>query len=617
MTDVADIVSGLARLLVEKSPLNWLRAYGWILPKTKKLEKIRPNPLQERVAEVTEYMLDHGLPVRILIYKPRQKGSSTVSMAWLDWFIKRYQHNGYLVGNQLDNCDNLWKILKTYNENDEYDWGFTTEVLAKTAAYGNGATAKWATAKNAESGRSATIGAMVLTEIARWAEGGDGKVQDAGKVFSSVLGGVPKLANTLVIAESTVRGGSGLFYEQWQCAKTLEQVKAGDYEHGDFVKIFMPWYVFEDSFIKCRDAAEEQGIRDGSTAINEEERQRELEWMTKYKLQPGHVKYMRMRLKECDFDPEERDREEPTTVESGFYAAQPSYFNKTSLTYLRTEAELSKKDITRGIFEWNAQKQDVAFLTAQESERPPWVVLERPQYGHRYIMGVDNCRGVAIDDKDDTDNHAAVVLRDGYFDANDGRWRAPKVVAVLRHRYRLDVDIFAEEIAKAAKYYGGCLVVPEANNDGGLIKFLRDLQVHLYERQKPATEKEDQKKTGKFGIWTSDNGDGLGMRSQFLGSLRRAVRRLEYEGEGIEIPFEHLVEEMAHFATNLKTGKAEALPGHHDDFVMALAFAYELRALGTVMSRPTRETQLPRDMQRILDIERKMRAAVGGGAHRI
>jgi len=264
-----DIVAGFARLLIEGSPTNWLRQYGYILPKTKKLQRLVPNPLQDKVGGVIAYMLEHKLPVRILIYKPRQKGSSTISMGVFDWWCKRYGHNGYLVGNQLDNCDNLWKILKTYNENDGYDWGFTTEVLAKTAAYGCGATAKWATAKNAESGRSATIGALVMTEIARWAEGDDGKVQDAGKVFSSLLGGVPKLPDTLVIAESTVRGGSGLFYEQWQEAKTLEQVKSGDYEYGDFVKIFMPWYVFEDSFIPCRDAAEEQGIRDGSTALNE------------------------------------------------------------------------------------------------------------------------------------------------------------------------------------------------------------------------------------------------------------------------------------------------------------------------------------------------------------
>lgn len=614
------LADSLHRLLIEGNPMHWLREYGWIVLKNKKLVKIQPNPLQEKLGEITEYMLNHGLPVRILIYKPRQKGSSTGSMGWKDWFMKRFGHNGYLVGNQLDNCDNLWKILKTYNENDGYDWGFTTEVLAKSASYGNGATGKWATAKNAESGRSATIGALVMTEIARWAEGENGAVRDAGKVFSSLLGGVPKEANTLVIAESTVRGASGVFYEQWQQAKTFEQLKAGDYEWGDFIKIFMPWYVFADSFIPCKDAMEEQGIHDGTTALNDEERKRELEWLTKYKLKAGHIKYMRMRLRECDYDPEERDREEPTTVESGFYSSQPCFFNKNSLRMLDGEAMLDMKNLSRGILEWDDEKlrREVAWSTISEEERPPWMLLDRPLVGLRYIIGVDNCRGIAVEDgKDDTDNHAAVVLRDGYFDKESGEWRPPRVVAVLRPKYRLDVDVFAEELAKMSKFFGGCMVVPEANNDGGLIKFLRDLQVPIYERKKPATEKEDQKPTGKFGVWTSDNGDGNGMRSEFLGNLRRAVRRLDYEGEGIQIPFAHVLDEMTHFAINLKNGKAEALPGHHDDFVMALAFAYHLRSLGTVMSRPVRETQLPRELQRFVEIEKRLRAGVARGAHRI
>jgi hypothetical protein len=187
---------------------------------------------------------------------------------------------------------------------------------------------------------------------------------------------------------------------------------------------------------------------------------------------------------------------------------------------------------------------------------------------------------------------------------------------VLRPRYRLDVDVFAEELSKISAWYGNCLVVPEANNDGGLIKFLRDLSVPLYERTKAATEKEDQKKLGKFGVWTSDDGQGQGMRSQFLTSLRRAVRRLEYDGEGIDIPFEHVVDEMSTFATNLKNGKVEALPKKHDDFVLALAFAYELRALGSIMQRPARETELPPEFRRIIEAENRIRAKLQG-AHRI
>ncbi len=614
----------MERLLIEANPMFWLNRYGHIRLKNKSLVKIEPNPLQRRVGTIIRYMLEHKLPVRLLIYKPRQKGSSTMSMACMDWFIKRFQHNGYLVGNELDNCDNLWGILRTYNENDGYDWGFPVDIKTKVADYGNGARAKWATSKNAESGRSATIGAMVCTEIARWAEAGQGKVRDAGKVFSGLMGGVPKEPNTLVIAESTVRGASGVFYEQWQTAKTFEQLKAGDYEWGDFIKIFMPWYVFADSELPVSDK-EAASILDGSSAINEEERIREMELLTRYRLKPGHIKYFRMRLKECDWDTEERDREEPTTEESGFHSSAPCFYNKTSLRLLHAQAQMLASKIRKGSLCWDDERQrtGVAFMPGTEEERPLWWFGpdddDMPTVGLRYTIGIDNARGVAVDEAGkDPDCHAVVVMREEYHNQTTNQLRPARVVACLRPKYRGEIDMLAEEISKLAKFYGDALCIPEANNDCGLIAAMKKLGVRIIERPKPPTDVDDQASTGKLGIWTSDSGDGAGMRSQFLNSLQTAVRRMNYQQEGIEIPFLHIVEEMQTFAVNLKTGKAEALPQKHDDFVMALTFAYHLRKRGYIMPIPARQRQLPREMQRLLDIEQRARSwASGGGAHAI
>lgn len=621
----SDFSAAVERVLTESNPMRWLEKYGKIRKKNKSLESITPNPLQHRVGAIIQYMLEHKLPVRILIYKPRQKGSSTMSMACMDWFIKRFGHNGYLVGNELDNCDNLWGILRTYNENDGYDWGFATEIKTKVADFGNGARAKWATSKNAESGRSATIGCMVCTEIARWAEAGAGKVRDAGKVFSGLMGGVPKEPNTLVIAESTVRGASGVFYEQWQSAKTFEELQAGNYEWGDFIKVFMPWYVFEDSFLECN-ATEAQGILDGSTALNEEERMRELELLTRFRLKPGHIKYFRMRLKECDWDPEERDREEPTTEASGFHSSQPCFFNKTMLRLMRAQADSQAHRLRRIILEWDdiRQRSAVSYTLATEEDRPLWLLGgeadDVPTPGCRYSIGVDNSRGLAVDEAGkEPDCHAVVVTRDGFLDQRTNEWRPPRIVCALRAGYRGDIDLLAEEVSKVSKWYGGALVIPEANNDCGLIAALRRLGVNIIERTRPATEVEDQKPTGEYGIWTSDDGKGAGMRSEFLNSLQSAVRRMHYSQEGFEIPFPHIIGEMETFAINLKTGKVEALPKKHDDFVMALAFAFHLRKRGTIMRENVVSTPVGREIQRLMDIEARLRGGLlaGGGAHQI
>lgn len=614
------------RLLIEGNPICWLDNYGVIHTKkvTKddsefagtKLRRFRANPLQNRLAEIVSYMLAHKLPVRILVYKPRQKGASTGSMGIADWFIKKFGHNAYLCGNSMDNCDNLFGILRTYNEHDRYDWGFSTDVQSRVAMYGNGAKFKWATAKNAESGRSAQIGVLVMTEIARWAED-DGKVRDAGKVFSSLMGGVPKEPDTLVIGETTVRGASGVFYEQWQTAKTFEQLKAGDYEWGDFIKVFMPWYVFEDSSLPCT-VEEAARIRDGLDCLNEQEKITEQNLLRRFKVTPGNIKYFRMRLKECDYDPEERDREEPTTEESGFFATQACYFNKGNLGRMRQWAESQQKEIKRGVLEWDDKtlRTSVAWSPATIEDRPLWLMLDRPEMGRRYSIGVDNSRGLATDKESDC--HAVVVIRDGYLDKDKG-WQPPRVVATLVPGCRIDIDLLAEEVAKMARFYGRALVIPEANNDCGLISWLRKLHVRIYERERPATDKDDQQPTGKLGFWTSDDGQGQGVRSEILSELRSVVRKMLLENaEGLEIPFLHILDEMEHFTINPNTGRAEALDKHHDDFVMALAFAFFLKAKGTMLAGEAGQSLLPPDVRGMLREQAQAQLMKRGtGAHRI
>jgi hypothetical protein len=618
-------LDALQRLIIERNPVAWLDSYGWIETKKvdpttgSKLRRFQANPLQERLAEVVDYMLQNSLPVRILIYKPRQKGSSTGSMGIADWFIKRFGHKGYLCGNELSNCRNLWDILRTYNLHDDYDWGFGADVQASSAKYGNGGSFHWATAKNAESGRSATLGVLVMTEIARWAED-DGAVRDAGKVFSSLMGAVPLEPNTLVIGETTVRGASGVFYDQWSRAKTLEQVQAGDYEYGDFVKVFMPWYVFDDSKLPVTEV-EAAKIRDGLDCLNERERTTELELMRRYRCTPGNIKYFRTRLKACDYDPEERDREEPTTEESGFFAAAACFFNKGNLARMRAEAELAQRDNQYGVLEWDHKdkRTAAAWVPAMAEDQPLWLLNERPVIGRRYTVGVDNSKGIAlVKGEKETDCHAVTVVRDGYLCRDSGSWVRPKVAACLVPKCRVDIDVLAEEIAKMAKFYGDCLVVPEANNDAGLIMCLRRLNVRVWEREKPATDKEDQRPMGKLGMWTSDDGMGQGTRSALLGELRSAVRKLLMDGEGLDIPFHHIIDELEHFAVNTNTGRAEALSGWHDDFVMALGFAFFLRSRGTTMEPSAMSAVMPPDVMAMMRLQQMQGTPMGGGgAYRV
>jgi len=118
-------------------------------------------------------------------------------------------------------------------------------------------------------------------------------------------------------------------------------------------------------------------------------------------------------------------------------------------------------------------------------------------------------------------------------------------------------------------------------------------------------------------VWTSDDGMGQGTRSAFLGELRSAVRKHMMDGEGIDIPFLHILDELEHFAVNPNTGRAEALDKWHDDFVLALSFAYFLRGRGTVLAPPSLSQILPPDVRAMLAQEQRERSGIAHGAHRI
>jgi hypothetical protein len=109
------------------------------------------------------------------------------------------------------------------------------------------------------------------------------------------------------------------------------------------------------------------------------------------------------------------------------------------------------------------------------------------------------------------------------------------------------------------------------------------------------------------------------VRSEILSELRSVVRKMLLENaEGLEIPFLHILDEMEHFTINPNTGRSEALDKHHDDFVMALAFAFFLKAKGTMLSGEVGQSLLPPDVRGML--QEQMQAQIlkrGHGAHRI
>jgi hypothetical protein len=68
----------------------WFEVYGTILNRAGELIRPTANSFQARVFKVYRWCRDNQKPCRIIILKPRRKGSSTVSLALCYTHLRNY-----------------------------------------------------------------------------------------------------------------------------------------------------------------------------------------------------------------------------------------------------------------------------------------------------------------------------------------------------------------------------------------------------------------------------------------------------------------------------------------------------------------------------------------------
>ncbi len=623
MTDYADSPDMMDQVAVRRRPGAWFEGYGHIIDKagnecgvlSQDGKPLKANYLQRKLFEIAQWCLDNNEPCRLLVYKPRQKGCSTGTMGLCYWWTRRQRASALLMGGQYSQVENLWGILGHYAARDTFDWGHDMVVNTESAECGNGSKWAWETARDPEAGRSGTYQVALLTEVARWSEQG---VSNASKVLNGVQNCVPKQPGTLVILETTVKGGFGVFYQKWVGDKeknipgavTFEEYKRGKRGNG-WIKVFAPWFAFEDSWLECRDVEEAAAIMDGVGAISESEAMDERDMTRKFKLKAQQLKYWRnVLIDECQRDPDNRDREYPSTPEAGFKSTMPSRFSRLGLQRLKAEAERTRDKVRRIVLDdpGRSGRRYVPHEVMTESEAD-FLIYEDPQPGYRYVLAADLAAGAEITEEGERDCQAMVVLRDGFIDTNRGIWVKPKIVATCKPGCRVDQIPFAEMAWRLSCYYGKCLIVPEANYDRGFIRTLRQKGAHIYERERAATEKEQHKPTKKYGFLTK-GGEGESQRGWCIEQLAKAIREWDVAGSGIDIGALHVLSELEHFIRR-EDGREEAAPGKHDDFVIAVAMSVVTRAGGTLYHLPVAAAVVPRHQQRAKERQQRTRHAAG------
>jgi len=551
-----------------------------ILDKNRDLISPRQNYLQKKVQDTVFQFEKLGLPVRIIGLKPRQKGSTT-GFAALDYHtMRRRPANFCVIGGQYDQTKSIWAMIETYNMHDRFAWGNTGEVTATVGKWSNGSQLIAETANDKLAGISNTLQGLHCTEVARWARYG---VANAAGVLSNILKCVPLLPDTVVILESTAEGANGSYYERFLRAVDSEDFVSGKVkiQAGDYVRIFAPWFEFEDSvkpehltdaekkhieatldgdtgyegekdLIASYAVTDANGVRHLGTSVTEYDVWEQLAWR-------------RWAIKEeCEDDKNIFDRDYPRSWQTAFQKSGQQRFNAGGLAMLRKR--ISQRAALYGILE-EAQGR-MAFRPTDKNEARV-IVYERPTPGRRYILSVDPMTGAMQATGQDPDYHGVFVLREGYWDSASNWNRTAAVARIIPCRW--DIDVLELDVWRLARSYGdssGCKIVIEMNMDRGLTELLKQRGADLYMRE--VFNQTEYKTTKAYGYLTMEK-----TRERVVESLAAAIREHSTPNEGIDIWDDHAITQCENFIRK-GNGRSEAAEGHHDDDIFGIGIGHLL-----------------------------------------
>ncbi len=545
----------------------------------------RQNYLQRKVQAVVDRFEDLDMPARVIILKPRQKGSTTYGCA-LDYTMLRRESNScVIIGGQLAQVKEAWDMLQTYSKNDTFSWNNTGEINTRSGAWSHGSKLIQETAGDARAGVGGAHQSLHCFEVARWGEHG---VNNSSEVLTNIMKCVPLLPGTLINLESTAEGQTGAFYEHWINAVDAEDFLSGAVtpSAGSFVRCFAPWHAFEDSAIRLtseqkknientldaeswyfgeRDLIERYGTTnaDGVQRLGDVVEDHDL-W--------EQLAYRRWSIDvECKKDIAKFERDSPHSWRSAFQKSGNQRFSINGLANIKKR--LTKVTPLHGIIEEIKGKR-FAFRQTELNEAKV-TLFEKPIPGCRYILPLDPMTGATQVGGLDPDRHGAFVLRAGYWDAR-GQWRKMATAARIV-QCRWDIDFLEGAVWALAKYYGnvsGCKICVEMNQDKGITELLKLRGADLYQRE--LNNLREQKVSQALGFVTNEK-----TRENLVESMATVIRRWDEPSNGIDIWCPLALEQCENFVRKAN-GRSEHAEGWHDDDVMAIALGVELIEHATI-----------------------------------
>ena len=509
----------------------------------------RLNTVQLLMANYIAFCWDQGLPVRIMLPKGRQMGTSTFFQAL--FFTLCELKDGYhvcTVAHDEAGAIEIFSKSKTFYREMPPNWGI--ELLSEQKGrmhWANESALGSATIKTGDAlGKGATLNAIHFSESANFSDKGI----DAHGAVASIMNSLAEGSMSLVIHESTAKGRDPFYYPMCEAARL---------GLNDFQLIFLPWYLengYQRDWETHRNEAMRRGRPDPGEKFvptkdeaklrkklsNTRVREGQHWYRYKYRLKDEQLIWRRWAVQnKCQGKEELFQRYYPSTYEEAFTASADCLFRDKDISFYRKRGQPA---LYRGfVYEAGGNR-----VWENEPKKGPIDVWEMPIEGERYVLSADPGGS-----KQESDPSAAYVIKS----------RNLQVVASIHGNY--EWDYFSDVLESLSLFYNEALLAVE-NNTGRAIctRLHRNGKANLYYYTDDDQLRATRERTPG---WNTNNKT----RPEIIRVLDKSVR-----DRAIDIRDPEFYREMGTFvwvpkSGSRREGKYTAIGSNTDDRIMALA----------------------------------------------
>lgn len=525
-----------------KDPRWFIENMLVITNKVGKQVPFKLNEEQDELLRHIEICLANDLPIRMIVLKARQIGSTTFFSALGFWLASMNMNKNYgIVAHRLDSAKSIYDKCKMYYNNLEKEMQPQTtqnssDGITFNTKDGKGINSKIMFSTVSEGVfRGQTLTYLHLTECAFW----EGDIQ---AIENSIAPTIPYEAGTMIIRESTANGYNS-FKDDWDMA-----VRGTN----GYTPFFFGWQDHAEYTLKAPK---------GFTLTRKEEDMKERFGLTMDQL------YWRRRIIDRDYKGNEEwfRQEYPMTPAEAFVTSGASVFDGETLleglngvvepkevelvsfpTFERLlvweEPKIEKEEIYATNIVWSYEEQDYIEVKTD-------LLLEERYYETPYTIGIDTA-GMGADKNQ-------IVVVDNI----------TKNMVARYEKKDINEQYLAMIAVEIAKMYNNAMIVPEVNYSHEITKYITSREHCGYENVyiRENIDREDQKISMISYGWKTTTSTKPAMISYLRSVLTEDPSRVKDRDTWYEAEY-FIIHDVQKNIMGASSGK-------HDDIIIALAIA--------------------------------------------